>query len=173
MQHQLQMPNEKYYSESDLAAVYDGIRGMDLDEQIRSLHEQIAVYREQLFYHSDQTQAVRTYGRLMARKHVANHIQECLAYPQYLETVSQQADFVSGSLLLAQADSFSARNNQAIANQYARLPAAAISADSAAGVVACTQLSLADLVLLLFISITACILTVSEKKDRYVLLLRT
>ena len=173
MQHQLHTPGEQYYSDSDLAAVYEEVCDMNPDEQIRSLHEEAAEYRERLFYHSDQTQAIRGYGQLMARKHVADHIEECLRYPDYLESVSQQADFVSGSLLLVQANSFSSRNNQAIAERYASLEAVSIRADSSAGIEALTQLSMADLVLLIFISISTCVFTVSEKNEGYFLMLRT
>lgn len=164
---------EEYYSESDLAAVYSGIRGLDADAQIRKLEEESAKCKEKLHNNFTEEEFVEQYGQIMARYYIIEHIEECMNYPEYLESVAKQAVSLSYSSLLSKEDSFTSRNSQAIAECYGRLPAVTLYADSSAGINKLTRNPLIDLLLLICISIEVMTLTVSEKEEGYYPLLHS
>lgn len=169
----LNKKGEDNYSEADLASLYEEIRGLAAEEQIRELENLSSSIKAELFQDFDETDYMEQFGRFMAVQYIIEHIQNCRAYPDFLEEVTQEAERMQGSSLLAQRESFSVRNMEAISEIYQRLPAAELFPDSSAGISQLTENKMLDFILLLIFSMLAYLLTVSEKKEGYYPLLCT
>lgn len=170
---ELNRAGEDYYSEADLASIYTEIRGMSEEEQIQKLEAESKEIGNQLLSNFDESNYMNQYGQIMARNDVIEHIRECMEYPEFLDSVAEQAESLGRSSLLAQKDTFSSRNTQKLAKIYEKLSPAELLADSSAGIRILTQNSLTDLFLLICFSVLVLVLTVSEKMEGYDSFLRT
>ena len=103
----LNKKGEDNYSEADLASLYEEIRGLAAEEQIRELENLSSSIKAELFQDFDETDYMEQFGRFMAVQYIIEHIQNCRAYPDFLEEVTQEAERMQGSSLLAQRESFS------------------------------------------------------------------
>lgn len=172
MFHQLESIGKNQYSQSDLAAAYQGLRGMSLEEKAKSLEKQEEEAEKEKIDVLDETTYMEQYRKFLLRQTIREHVKEAQEYQAYLESVLEQADNWNSSLF-AQTQSYGRKNNESVAQQYAALSEVECSADTSVGVTMLTYNPWLDLSFLIGMFFVIQILTVEEKTGGYFSFLRT
>lgn len=165
--YEMNLTNEYQYSMKDVSDVYDMISGLSGEEQIVALNQGAAELYACMYELIEEEQMEERLAELMSYAYVMEHVEKSIAYPEYLESVSEQAESITQSSLLAGDNSFAIKNSRMLAEIYEKLPSQELSAVCDVGINYLVDHPLTDILFLICFAVLVFRLTTAEREEGY------
>ena len=167
------LPNDNGYSCTQEREAWALLTADTAEGQLEEARDLQAKMAEGSFSEMSQEEFVSWYAQYRIIEGIIEELQADLAYPDFLASVASRAELLYSSSLFSAASDYISRETEQIAADYQSLTGGPLPSEASTGIEAFTQLSITDLLMLLWEIVLVLSLFVSEKQDGQFVLLKT